>query len=152
CLYLLGQSPYLGNVTVFRTGEPVEPDITEPISVGGRCRGYLHVVRRMPRLEELYRFARADNLPELFALPTLTHLRVLQLYHQHKFHLKGLAENRACGNLTTLLCHSANYGGGPRPHLCLTMEDLRAVCRSRTLKSLTHLSLRLTFLGDEACE
>src|SRR5262249_28737822 len=120
----------------------------ESLCVHCRCRGYLHLVRRLPRLEELSLLFRADDLAEVFALPTLTNLRVLQLYHQHRYPLEVLADNPALANLTTLVCHPASYGGRAR---CIRLEDLHALCRSPHLRSLTHLRLRLTELGDEGC-
>jgi uncharacterized protein (TIGR02996 family) len=148
CLYRLAQSPYLSNLAVLQVGEPVDVDHNEQLLVRRNCRGYLHLVRRSPRLEELYLLGRTDDLAELFGLRTLTHLRVLQVYHQHDYPLDVLAANPACANLTTLLCHPAAYA---RRAQCLKLEGLRAVCRSRHLKSLTHLRLRLTEVGDEGC-
>jgi uncharacterized protein (TIGR02996 family) len=147
-LYRLAQSPHLGNLTVLRLGEPVDVDHNEALCVHCRCPGYLHLVRRLPRLQELYLLFRADDLAELFALPTLTNLRVLQVYHSHRYPLRVLADNAAFANLTTLLCHPAAYSGRAR---CLALEDFRAVCRSPHLRSLTHLRVRLTEVGDEGC-
>jgi uncharacterized protein (TIGR02996 family) len=147
-MYRLGQSEYLGNLTVLRLGETVDVDHNEQLCVHCSCRGYLPLVSRLPRLEELYLLFRADDLADLFAMPTLKHLRVLQLYHQHAYPLEVLAANPAFRSLTTLLCHPASYSGRAR---CLTLEGLQAVCRSRHLRSLTHLCLRLTEVGDAGC-
>jgi uncharacterized protein (TIGR02996 family) len=149
CMVRLGESPHLGNVNVLRVGEPVEEDFEESLCIHSHGGGYLHLVRRLPKLEELYLLFRAEGtLPELLALPTLTRLRILQLYHQHSYHLDMLAANPAFANLTTLLCHPAAYGGRAT---CVQQADLEALCRSPHLPKLTHLRLRLTELGDDGC-
>jgi uncharacterized protein (TIGR02996 family) len=147
-LYRLAQSPHLGNLTLLRLGDEVEVDHNEQLCVRCWCRGYLPLVRRLPRLEELYLLFRTDDLAELFALPTLTHLRILQVYHCHAYPLKVLADNPAFANLTTLLCHPASYSGYAQ---CLKLADFEALCRSCNLPNLTHLRARLTEVGDEGC-
>jgi hypothetical protein len=103
-------------------------------------------VARMPDLEELLVFAHFQDGARLFALP-LPRLRVLQLYHGYSYPLEVLAANPSVANLTHLLCHPHGLEIGEEPYI--RIGQLRAVCRSPHLKSLTHLRLRLTDFGDE---
>jgi uncharacterized protein (TIGR02996 family) len=146
-LYVLLRSPNLANVRVLQIGDSV--DDTER---GFNCHmsGGLAValVKEMPRLEELYLFAQGVDTDQLFGLKTLHHLRVLQVYHMNNYPLAKLAKNPSLGRLTHLLCH---------PH-CMVEDEpyirlagLRAVVRSTTLASLTHLRLRLSDFGDKGC-
>src|SRR5205823_5720483 len=63
--------------------------------------------------------------------------------------LQKLAKNPSLGQLTHLLCHPHGLDD-EEPYLRL--PQLRAVVRSTTLKSLTHLQLRLSDFGDKGCE
>jgi uncharacterized protein (TIGR02996 family) len=146
-LHVLLRSPNLANVRVLQIGESV--DETERY-FNSRMSGGLAValVKEMPRLEELYLFAQNVDTDQLFGLKTLHHLRVLQVYHMDNYPLAKLAKNPSLGKLTHLLCH---------PHLLVEDEPyirlagLRAVVRSTTLTSLTHLRLRLSDFGDKGC-
>jgi uncharacterized protein (TIGR02996 family) len=159
----LGESPYLTNVRVLRLGTDDGDDWQ-----GYRC--YLHspviedLVRKMPRVEELYLFANGFNVNELFGLPTLTNLRVLQLYHTEQVHrLQLLADNRALGNLTHLLLHphhlawwgaqaSEDSAAGYREEEgYLPLSVVRPLLSSPNLPRLTHLRLRVSSLGNEGC-
>jgi uncharacterized protein (TIGR02996 family) len=147
CTDLLAASPYLGNVRVLRVGEEIEQDFDERVGIQERAANVERLVAKMPRLEELRLFvAHGVEAAELFALRSLGNLRVLQLYHQHNYPFEVLAANPALTNLTTLLCHPACYSGHA---VRITPEALRALCKSRRLKNLTHLHLQLTQLGDE---
>jgi uncharacterized protein (TIGR02996 family) len=149
---VLPRWPYFSNLRVFQFGW------TSDESYLDRCRFQCHLsgievhelVRRMPRLEELYVFASRVDVGKLFALKTLSHLRVLQLYHNWEYPLEKLAANPAFSHLTHLLIHPKADGAWARaPYI--TRGGVRAVLRSPHLKSLTHLRLRLTDLGDEGC-
>jgi uncharacterized protein (TIGR02996 family) len=142
---LLAASPYLGNVRVLRAGEEIDPDFEESFSCRCQVEGVEGLIARLPRLEELYVLARIEP-EEVFPLPTLANLRVLQLYNNHDHPFELLGANPALRNLTTLLCHPACYSGNA---VRIRPDDLKALCQSRHLKSLTHLRLRLTELGDE---
>jgi hypothetical protein len=106
-------------------------------------------VKLMPRLEELYVLSQDVDTDQLFSLKTLNHLRILQVYHMNNYPLQKLARNPSLGNLTHLLIH---------PHCMeddeayLRLPHVRAVVRSTTLKSLTHLRLRQCDMGDKGAE
>jgi hypothetical protein len=84
---------------------------------------------------------------DLFALP-LPRLRVLTVNHLDDYPLEVLAANPSLGRLESLTCwphalepwHSAAY---------ITAARVSALVHSPHLKSLTHLALYLTDLGDE---
>src|SRR5262245_40479194 len=101
----------------------------------------------MPLLEELKLFAHHVDTRDLFALP-LPHWRVLSVNHLQEYRLEVLADNSSLGNLTHLSF---------RPHMLtpfdneayLTRSSVRALVHSPHLKSLTHLRLCQSDLGDE---
>ena len=78
-------------------------------------------------------------------------LRILRFDHATEYPLEVLANNPTLGNLTHLLCHPhAQY---PEDHVAyIRLDQLRAVCQSPHLRSLTHLQLRLTDFGDDGVE
>ncbi len=93
------------------------------------------------------------NSAALFALPNLTNLRVLRMYalgdpnheREDKIALGVLAENPALGKLTHLMLH---------PHYAydrstIPLGRVAPVFHSPHLKSLKHLQLRLSSMGDE---
>jgi Ran GTPase-activating protein (RanGAP) involved in mRNA processing and transport len=90
------------------------------------------------------------DVDQIFGLRTLDNLRILQVYHMNKYPLQKLAKNPSLGKLTHLLCH---------PHALedieegayIRLEHVKAVARSATLKSLTHLRLRQSDMGDKGC-
>jgi hypothetical protein len=109
----------------------------------------------MPRLEELSIFGHIYDLEEeladrtrVFSLPTLNHLRVLQLYHGHLYPLEELAANPALGQLTHLLCFPHSFAATYDPKTnemlgtAISRAGVRAVVTSPHLVSLTHLQLR----------
>jgi uncharacterized protein (TIGR02996 family) len=102
-------------------------------------------VKQMPDIEEVRICAHVRDAKKLVALP-MPNLRVLQLYHGWSFPLDKLAANRTLGKLTQLLCHPHGLEPGDDPYIRL--KDLRAICRSAHLGSLTHLQLRATDAGD----
>jgi uncharacterized protein (TIGR02996 family) len=103
-------------------------------------------VKQMPDVEEILVFAHVRDAAKLMAL-SLPKLRVLQLYHGSSYPLETLAKNPSLTKLTHLLCHAHALRPGDEPYIRL--PQLRAVCRSKYLTSLTHLRLRLTDFGDE---
>jgi uncharacterized protein (TIGR02996 family) len=146
---LLTASPYLGNVRLLRLGRLVEEGEEHRYYVSSP--GVPDLVARMPRLEELYLLAGGYNPARLFALPTLQHLRILQVYHLQAYHpLDILAGNPVLGNLTHLLLHPHGYATAEEAFLDLAA--VRAVVRSPHLKSLRHLQVRLCTMGDAGCE
>jgi uncharacterized protein (TIGR02996 family) len=138
-------SPFLSNVRVFQLGESVDED--EGALGSFPCETVPTFVAALPRLEKLLLFARGYEAAHLFALPNLTSLRVLQIYHLEERHpLEVLAANTALANLNRLLLH---------PHAAneplINLAGVRAVLHSPHLRSLTHLQLRCSDLGDVGC-
>jgi uncharacterized protein (TIGR02996 family) len=148
-LHPLLKSPYLGNVRVFQLGA-MEDD--GPFNTYTSGEGAVALIAKMPRVEELHLFAHIhDEIKTLFGMKTLTHLRVLQVYHVEREHpLATLARNSALGRLTHLLLYPHGYSGSERGSY-LPPEEVRALVRSPHLQSLTHLRLRLSNMGDEGC-
>ncbi len=150
---VLPQWPHFSNLHVFQTGW------TSNEEYGDSCHFQCHLwglntvalVRRMPRLEELYVFASEYDAGPLFDLETLKNLRVLQLYHSHELPLWKLANNPAFSRLTHLLIHPKAAGvWGRAPYI--EHHDFSSILFSPHLRSLTHLRLRLTDIGDQGCE
>jgi hypothetical protein len=102
------------------------------------------MIKRMPRIEELYLFAHNVEGSRLFGLP-MPNLRVLQVYHSLDYPLEKLGKNGSLGKLTHLLIHPHAIEGSPS----ITLKGLRALARSPHLTSLTNLRLRLTVVGDD---
>lgn len=159
----LADAPALANVRIFRLGEDQGDDYHNY-----RC--YLRssvipaVVRQMPRLEELRLFANNYDLSEILRSPTISRLRLLQVYHLNGVHrLQLLAENPAARELTHLLLHPHNPGAwwqnegkddadGYRPQDgYLPLSVVAPLLRSRNLPNLSHLRLRCSSLGDTGC-
>ncbi len=144
-LYGLSRAPFLAQLRSFQFGETVDPD-EEMYNCTTTARGTVGLVARMTRLEELYLLARGIDLEGLFALPNLTELRVLKVYHGRKaYPLEVLAANPALGKLTTLQVRPASAEEEPR----VRRAAARALFNSPHLKSLTHLHLHGSDLGDE---
>jgi uncharacterized protein (TIGR02996 family) len=152
---VLPRWPHFGNLRVFQLGW------TSDEEYGNFCHFQCHLhgdpvtelVRRMPRLEELYVFISGGYGADLLSLKTLRHLRVLQLYHCWEYPLEKLAANPAFSNLTHLLLHPKAQGSwkdNVAPYI--TLAGVRALLQSPHLKNLTHLRLRLTDIGDRGCE
>jgi uncharacterized protein (TIGR02996 family) len=143
-LYPLVRCPYLGNVRVLQVGK-MAGDNWENFACHIDGAAAVGFIKRMPRLEELYLLARQVDTNQLFDLKTLDNLRVLQVYHNDNYPLARLAKNPSLGRLTHLLCHPHALEEEPY----LRLPGLRAVARSTTLPSLTHLQLRLSDFGDK---
>jgi uncharacterized protein (TIGR02996 family) len=157
-LYPLLTSPYLGNVRVLQLGDQVD-DEEKPPRNGYLCRMPptcgVDLVRKMPRLEELYWLAHAGRkvLEALFGLPSLDNLRVLQVYHpETDYPLSILARNKSLGRLTHLLLHPHGFTHSASKYgSFLPLAEVKPVLRSPHLKSLTHLRVHCSDLGDEGC-
>jgi uncharacterized protein (TIGR02996 family) len=149
---LLG-APLLRSVRVFqmgdRDGEPPEDGWQDNHTYAP---GIDLLIAEMPRIEELHLLCKEYDRAALFALPNLTNLRVLRLYAlgdpywstEPTLELDLLAANPALRNLTHLMVH---------PHFArrsvLPLGRVVPLFRSPHLKSLTHLQLRLSDMGDE---
>jgi uncharacterized protein (TIGR02996 family) len=151
-LELLG-APLLRSLRVFQMGDvDGEPPEEGWMDNHTYAYGIERLIAEMPRIEELHLFCKHYDSTALFALPNLTRLRVLRMYalgdpvwsSEHDVELDVLARNPALGNLTHLMVH---------PHFAdesvLPLRRVVPVFRSPHLKSLIHLQLRLSDMGDE---
>jgi uncharacterized protein (TIGR02996 family) len=167
CIFPLTGTPEFSNLRYFRVGKEIDMDacLTSRygISHHSYCNPAADLVERMPRLEELHLLCKDFDPEPVFACRSLTHLRVLRVYHLGKggrnrrergerddpeYPLAVLAKNPALGNLTHLLFHPHHEETGGS---FLPLEQVRALLSSKRLPSLTHLQLRLSDLGDEGC-
>jgi hypothetical protein len=147
-LYPLARAPFLPHLRVFQLGETVDFE-QESYNCRTAGEGVSRLVGRMANLEELYLFAHVAELGRVFALPSLTNLRVLLAYHDWEYPLESLAANSALRNLTTLRLHPRHSYPGESSYLPLA--EVRALLHSPHLSSLKHLHLRGSDLGDEGC-
>jgi uncharacterized protein (TIGR02996 family) len=151
-LELLG-APLLLSLRVFQMGDiDGEPPEDGWMDNHTYARGIERLIAGMTRIEELHLLCKDYDRAVLFALPNLTNLRVLRLYAlgdpnwstEHDIELDVLARNPALGRLTHLMVH---------PHFAdesvLPLRRVVPVFRSPHLKSLVHLQLRLSDMGDE---
>ncbi len=153
------ESPYLTNLRAFKLGysdaeEP--PRHSTMILVFGGCTGpqVVQLLRKCPRLEELYLNTDFAGIEQLFASPALGNLRVLQYYYGSEYFggpnpdeaypLRALAENAALRRLTTLRLH-------PGRDTTVALQEMAAVLHSPHLPGLTHLQVHMTAFGDEGC-
>lgn len=134
----------LGNVKRFIVGDMDD----------GQCvangYGIPDLIVNMPKLEELRLFAHDVDTEFLFSYE-MPHLRVLQIYHCHEYPLEDLARNKSMGNLTHLLCHPHALEPGDEGAY-IGLAELRAIVRSKKLKSLSHLQLRVADFADQGCK
>jgi hypothetical protein len=154
---VLGHTPAVRNVRVFQFGAEVDPEDWEYHARTTFDR-LAPLVEQMPRLEELSIFAfinEADGglaqMHRLFALPTLTNLRVLRYFHGHSYPLEALANNPALGRLTHLLCYPG-HRERREPEgwtTAISHRGVYAVASSPHLRSLTHLQVRCCDGGDD---
>jgi hypothetical protein len=115
----------------------------------------------MPRIEVLDLYCKEYDSAKLFGLPNLTHLRELRVYHlggregdqpRYEYALDVLAANPALANLTHLEFHphtGEDWDDSNRPVSYIPLEQVRALVRSKHLKKLTHLQIRLSSMGDD---
>jgi uncharacterized protein (TIGR02996 family) len=154
-LYPLARAPFLPQLRAFQLGEAVDFENAEFEEGAGEgsynseavAHGLVRLVAKMDRVEELHLYAQAVRTDKLFALPNLTHLRVLVVYHNRLYPLEVLAANPALRNLTALRMHPANNPDGS----CLPLAGVRELVHSPHLTSLKELHLRASDLGDEGC-
>jgi uncharacterized protein (TIGR02996 family) len=158
-LELIG-STFLQNLRFLQVGWEV-PDEDGWCDCHTYADGLEHVIANMSRVEELYLYCKGYNVERLFALPNLANLKVLLIYHLgergnraggagYEYPLDVLARNQALGNLTHLLFHPHHEESylQPPPSF-LPLDQIRHVIHSVHLKSLTHLQLRLSDMGDD---
>src|SRR5579872_249948 len=119
-LYPLARAPFLPHLRVFQLGDAVDfenVDFQEGsgegvYNSGAVANGLVRLAAKMGRVEELHLYAQAVRTDKLFALPNLTNLRVLVVYHNRLYPLEVLAANPALRNLTTLRMHPAHNPDG----------------------------------------
>jgi uncharacterized protein (TIGR02996 family) len=153
-VWALLESPYLGNLRVFKMGFSDSADRfghSSMVATFNDCnaRQVIDLLQRCPRLEELYLNTKLPGIEDLFALPALDNIRMLQYYYagdypDPAYPLTELASNPSLQRLTTLRVHPGRDGR-------IDLEELDAVLRSPNLPSLTHLQARMTTFGDEGC-
>jgi uncharacterized protein (TIGR02996 family) len=148
-LFPLLQVPSFGSLRVFQLGE-----LNEEMNCHTDGEVAVELVKKMPRIEELYLLAHRVDLKALFGLKTLSSLRVLQVYHVTGMHpLPVLAKNPVLDKLTHLLIHPHAWeyddeeGGA-----YINLAGVKALVHSPHLKSLTHLRLRLSDMGDKGID
>ncbi len=162
--YLLPEligSPYLTNLRVLKYGfsddhkdGPSHSTMVDPFG-GTTGAQVVDLLKKCPRLEELYLNTDLVNAEELFASPLLGNLRVLQLYYGMTYtasYYAGpsptstafavLAANPALQALTTLRVHPGREGE-------VTLGEFDALLNSPNLPALEHLQIHTTTFGDE---
>jgi uncharacterized protein (TIGR02996 family) len=156
-LFPLRRAAWLGNVRVFQLGKQVHDEEkyqgeTRETTTGA---GAVDLVKKMPRLEELYWLAHGEtaDLKAIFGLKTLDNLRVLQVYHvEAPYPLEVLARNAALGRLTHLALHPHGWDFDVEgKEAFIELPETRAVLRSGHLKNLTHLRVHCSNIGDPGC-
>jgi uncharacterized protein (TIGR02996 family) len=151
---LLG-SPHLRNLRVLQLGPSrhEEPGVMGEFLYNfgpdhfGRITPF---VRTLPHLRELYLDGAVERPEELFALDTLTELRVLAYCYGNEYPLQAIANNPALKRLHTLVLHPQGLSA-PGPAY-LTLDAIRALLYSPHFPQLTHLRLHMTDAGDRLCE
>jgi uncharacterized protein (TIGR02996 family) len=139
---VLATWPCLDNLRRFQLGP--DPDLDVCHISGWNIEP---VIAQMTRLEELRLYAHEVGVSEVFTLP-LPKLRALDVYHLHQYPLEVLAANPTLGNLGTLRCWP--HALEPEDNQAyIQPDDFRALVQSPHLKSLTHLALYLSDIGDE---
>jgi uncharacterized protein (TIGR02996 family) len=155
---VLGRSRTLSNLrTLFlNTMHGFEPDQDEGMIVyNSRHELYLAAgsvwdwIATLPRLEELSLACPTLSTGQLFTLPNLTNLRVLQLYWTDDYPLDVLARNPALGRVTHLACHPLAPDRDDEGMAYLQAWHLAAVAHSPHLRALTHLRFQKSDAGDE---
>jgi uncharacterized protein (TIGR02996 family) len=133
---LLDGTKNLGNVRTFRVSDYGAFDVWR-------------LVRSLPRLEELYLHASRGDCDDVFGLRNLRHLRVLEVHGSDDYPLDELAANPVLANLThlSLWPHAIEAGEAP----FIRVAGVRALVRSRHLRSLRHLEVKLSDAGDAGC-
>jgi uncharacterized protein (TIGR02996 family) len=140
------EATFLGNLRVFQLGKPWSDCEDSPWNLQSPLLPKL--IAKLPRIEELRLFAQSYsyNGPSIFALPNLSSLRILQIYDWTDYPLESLAGNAALSKLTQLLLHPPHFFAP-----CIDLAGVRAIVHSPHLRSLTHLQLHRSDLGDVGC-
>ncbi len=138
-------SPYLGNLRVLQIGSRQNPLAEFDVDFEPETELDKLVVK-LPRLEELYLHQSVCLSDRLFTLENLTNLRVLEASQiNDRNYPIVLASNPAFGRLTHLYLRVEPISQ------CLDLSGVRAILHSPHLRSLTHLHLQRSDLGDVGC-
>jgi uncharacterized protein (TIGR02996 family) len=153
------ESTYLTNLRIFKLGFSDTGDRirhSTMVAPFGTCtvQQVIEMLQKCPRLEEVYLNTFLPGIEDLFALPALHNIRVLQYYYGTEryaghtapgtYPLTVLANNASLKRLTTLRLH-------PGRDTTIDLAEMDAVLRSPHLPSLTHLQVHMTTFGDEGC-
>jgi uncharacterized protein (TIGR02996 family) len=155
-LPFVADSPVLTNLRVFKYGfsddHPRGPSHSTQVDpFGGTAEHVLTVLKKCPRLDELYLNTTLPGIDTLFASSLLGNVRVLQYYYgtgtygrprPSPYPLGQLARNKALAHLTTLRLH-------PGRDAEVDIDELDALLRSKNLPALAHLQVHMTTFGDE---
>jgi uncharacterized protein (TIGR02996 family) len=141
-------SPFLSNLRLLHLDVRLDwMDSEEPHFLHPSCHFLPILTRELPRIEQLHLFGSLSEPHRLFALPNLRNLRVLKVHYSFAFlPLEVLGDNPALGNLTHLLVHPP-----PSREHSIDLAGVRALIQSPHLRSLTHLQLHRSDLGDVGC-
>ena len=156
----LAGSPYLTNLRVLKYGfsddhkdGPSYSTMLNPFD--SSAEELLGVLKKCPRLEELYLNAALQPIDDVFASKHIGNLRVLQYYYGSNYAhyqsqadpypLSALAKNKALTNLHTLRFH-------PGRDATIEIGEFDALVRSKNLPALAHLQVHMTTFGDEGAE
>lgn len=148
-------APLLQNLRVFQMGDYYgEPPEDGWCDNHTEAWGIHRLIAEMKRVVELHLLCKEYDAGALFALPNLANLRVLRMYalgepyadeDEYEIPLDILAQNPVLRNLTHLMLHT--HGHGERSFIPL--GRVAPVFHSPHLKSLVHLQLRLSDMGDD---
>jgi len=166
--------PCWDSLRSFRLGSEIDMDLCLKGGHGTQHHADLRyctpLFERMPKLEELHLLGKCLDVDRLFASKKLPNLRVLRIYHlgihraggredkRYEYPLSTLGKNASFQNLTHLLFHPHHeeYYYDPensgRKGCFLPLSQVRAILRSKHLRQLRHLQLRLSNMGDAGCE
>lgn len=142
----LARSPFLRNVRVIQIGQQDDypGDFIRRLLW---CTELPVWIGKLPRIEELYLYGGGYNPLRLFSLPNLEHLRILHVHHlMIRYPLEILAMNSELNNLEQIV-----FQPYQSPQSLIDLAGVRALVQSPHLRSLTHLRLRGSDLGNVGC-
>jgi hypothetical protein len=155
-------SSVLANLRAFKYGfsddhenGPSHSTMVDPFG-SSTAEQVLDLLKKCPRLEELYLNTTLRGIDTLFASPLLGNVRVLQYYYGADYYsphrssgvpypLRALAQNKALANLITLRFHPGRDAG-------IDLDELNELLRSKNLPALRHLQVHAPRDPDEAAE
>lgn len=132
----LSLSPFLVNVQFLEFGNEMESQYIDDFVP--------QLVSTLPRLRHLFLGIRNLETDEILALPSLSTVQTLSLYHCREYELESLQSNSALANVTELelVPHADGF---------FTLDDLKCITCSPHLKNLTKLTMHCLDAGDDAC-